>query len=103
QFRAMLTVRNSTDQPMHIQLQPQATGVELAAQKLELPAQSARELTWDVTVPASLAQAAQGEWQWQLEAHDSKTGAKDSLAFTQRVLPAVPLAVQQASLLQMDG
>lgn len=103
QFQAMVTVRNSTDQSMHIQLQPQATGVELAAQKLELPAQSARELTWDVTVPASLAQAAQGEWQWQLEAHDSKTGAKDALAFTQRVLPAVPLAVQQATLQQIDG
>lgn len=103
QFRAMITVRNSTDQPMQMHLQPKATGVELAAQKLELPPQSARELTWDVTVPASLAQAAHGEWHWQLEAHDSKTGAKDALAFTQRVLPAVPLAVQQATLVQMDG
>jgi alpha-2-macroglobulin len=103
QFSAMLTVRNSTDQAMQLKLQPTAEGVVLAAQTLELAAQSSRELTWDVAVPTSLSQAAQGEWHWQLEAHDSKFGAKDTLAFTQRVLPAVPLAVQQATLQQVDG
>lgn len=103
QFRAMLTVRNSTDQAMQVQLQPTAAGAALTAKTVEVPAQAAKQVVWDVTVPASLGQAAQGEWRWEIAAHDTQTGAKDALAFTQRLLPAVPLAVQQATLVQLDG
>ena len=103
QFRAMVTVRNSTAQPMQVQLQPQASGVELAVQTVEVPAQEAREVTWDVTVPAQLGAAAQAQWAWKLEASDAKTGASDALAFNQRLLPAVPVMVQQATIAQIDG
>ena len=103
QFRAMLTVRNSTDQPMQVKLQPHAGDVALKAQTVELAAQSAREVTWEVTVPHSLAQAAQGTWQWRMDAEDAKSGAKDSLVVQQRLLPAVPLAVQQATIAQVGG
>lgn len=102
-FRAMLTVRNTTDQPMQVKLQPKVSGAELAAQTVQVPAQEAREVTWDVTVPASLMQAAQGEWHWQIHAQDTKTGAQDALAVSQRLLPAVPLAVQQATVQQIES
>jgi len=102
-FRAMLTVRNTTDQPMQVKLQPKVPGAELAVQNVAVPAQEAREVAWDVTVPVSLAQSAQGEWHWQLHAQDTKTGAQDTLAVSQRLLPAVPLAVQQATIQQIDG
>ena len=102
-FRAMLTVRNTTDQPMQVKLQPKVSGAELAAQTVQVPAQEAREVTWDVTVPASLMQAAQGQWHWQIHAQDTKTGAQDELAVSQRLLPAVPLAVQQATVQQIES
>lgn len=103
QFRAMVTVRNTTQQPMQVQLQPKAHGLELPAQTVEIAAQQAREVSWNVTVPTALAQAAESAWDWRLEGRDTKTGAKDALAFTLRLLPAVPLAVQQATLVQIDG
>ncbi|WP_284336997.1 alpha-2-macroglobulin family protein [Comamonas sp. NoAH] len=102
-FRAMVTVRNSTEQAMQVKLQPRAEGASLAAQTVEVPAQEAREVAWDVTVPNSLNQAVQAQWQWQLEAEDTKSGAKDNLTFSQRLLPAVPLGVQQATIQQIDG
>lgn len=102
-FTAMLTVRNSTAQPMQVQLTPKSQDIQLDAQTLEVPAQSAREVTWAITVPSHLAQAAEGELHWTIEAQDSKTGARDALAVQQRLLPAVPVAVQQAMLTQIDG
>lgn len=54
-------------------------------------------------MPTLLEQAAQGEWSWQLDARDTVSGAQDSLALSLRLLPAVPLGVQQAALVQIDG
>lgn len=103
QFQAMLTLRNSTDALMRVQLQPKATGVSLTEQTVEIPPHAARALNWEVTVPTLLEQAAQGEWSWQLDARDTVSGAQDSLALSLRLLPAVPLGVQQAALVQIDG
>ena len=102
-FQALLTLRNSTDQTMRVQLQPQAEGVQLPAQTVEIPAQASREVRWQVQVPVMLAQRSSGMWRWQIDAQDSPSGAQDSVVVTQRVLPAVPLAVQQATIVQLDG
>ncbi len=102
-FRAMVTVRNSTAQPMQINLQPQAEGLQLKPQTVDVPAQSAREVAWEVTAPTRAAPVAQDAWHWKIQARDARSGAQDSLHIPQRLLPAVPLTVQQATLQQLDG
>jgi hypothetical protein len=38
-----------------------------------------------------------------IEARDTASGARDALKARQRIVPAVPLTVQQATLVQVDG
>ncbi len=103
QFRALFTVRNTTAQPMQVQLQPQATGLELAAQNVDIPAGEAKTLEWPVQLPIALAQADEGTVRWTVQATDRTSGASDALTVGQRLLPAVPLTVQQSTLVQMEG
>ena len=103
QFMALFTVRNTTAQPMQVQLQPQATGLELAAQNVDIPAGEAKTLEWPVQLPIALAQADEGTVRWTVQATDRTSGASDALTVGQRLLPAVPLTVQQATLVQMEG
>lgn len=103
QLTAMLTVRNTTEQPMQVQVTPQSAHLSLPAQTVEIAAQQAQVLQWPVTVPALPASAPESELHWTLEAHDLRTGARDTLLATQRWLPAVPLAVQQSTLHQLDS
>ena len=70
-----------------------------APQDLVLPAGSARELSWPVDVPASVSQL-----NWVANAEEQGGGkAQDTLKLVQKVLPAVPLRVTQATLAQLDG
>ncbi|MGN1055598.1 MAG: alpha-2-macroglobulin family protein [Comamonas sp.] len=102
-FTAMLTVRNSTAEPMQVQITPQSAQLQLQPQTVEVAAQSAQEVRWDVTVPSTLGQSASAPLSWRLQAQDSRSGASDALTVQQLLLPAVPLVVQQASLVQIDG
>ena len=70
QFMALFTVRNTTAQPMQVQLQPQATGLELAAQNVDIPAGEAKTLEWPVQLPIALAQADEGTVRWTVQATD---------------------------------
>ena len=64
-----------------------------------LPPGSARELAWTVEVPADVSVV-----DWVASADEQGGGkARDSLKVAQRVVPAVPLRVTQATLLQLDG
>src|SRR5256885_7199597 len=49
QFRAMVTLRNTSAKAMKVQVTPRATLLELAAQTVEIPAGEAREVAWNVT------------------------------------------------------
>ncbi len=107
-FSARVTLRNTTDRAMRVQVAPRATLLTLAPQTVDLPAQQARELGWDVTVPGALADTRASELLWEIEAHDTlagdpqgKAGARDALKVSQRVEPAVPVTVQQATLAQL--
>ena len=102
-FQAMLTLRNTTTKPMKVQAAPRATLLSLASQTVEIPAGEARELSWPVTVPTQLGQTRATALMWEIEAKDLLAGARDALKVSQRVLPAVPLTVQQATLVQLDG
>ncbi|WP_240162370.1 alpha-2-macroglobulin [Glaciimonas sp. PAMC28666] len=105
-FSALVTVRNTTTRAMQVHAtanQSTASPVAptmppLPARDVNIPAGESRELVWQVTAPADVPQL-----KWEINAQE-QGGAKvkDSIKFTQRVVPAVPVTVQQASLFQLD-
>jgi len=103
QFRAQVTLRNTTKQAMKVEVSPRATLLDLKTQSVDIPAGEAREVTWMVTAPAQLAQIRSEAILWEIEARDTQSGARDLLKARQRIVPAVPLTVQQATLVQLDG
>ena len=108
QFRAQFTLRNTTKAAMKVEVTPRATLLELKAQTIDIPAGEAREVAWMVTAPAQLALTRAEAILWEIEARDlsapdAKTAARDALKARQRIIPAVPLTVQQATLIQVDG
>jgi uncharacterized protein YfaS (alpha-2-macroglobulin family) len=102
-FRAQFTLRNTTKQAMKVVVTPRATLLELPIQNVEIPAGEAREVAWTVTAPAQLAFTRAEALLWEVEAKDSVSGARDALKAHQRLIPTVPLTVQQATLVQIDG
>ena len=103
QFRAQITLRNTTKVAMKVEVSPRATLLELKPQLVDIPAGEAREVAWMVTAPAQLAFTRQEAILWEIEAKDAVSGARDALKARQRIIPAVPLTVQQATLVQVDG
>ncbi|WP_092130603.1 alpha-2-macroglobulin [Polaromonas sp. YR568] len=103
QFRAQLTVRNTTKAAMKVEVSPRATLLDLKPQTVDIPAGEAREVAWMVTAPAQLALTRAEAILWEIEAKDTISGARDGLKARQRIIPAVPLTVQQATLMQVDG
>ena len=107
QFNAMVTVRNTTTRAMQLRLNAKATGaapagtIALQDKDVAIPAGEAREVMWPVTVPADISQLS-----WEIGAQEqsvsSTSAAKDAVKFVQRVLPAIPVTVQQATLFQLD-
>ena len=103
QFRAQVTLRNTTKVAMKVEVTPRATLLDLKPQTVDIPAGEAREVAWPVTAPAQLALTRAEAILWEIEAKDTLTGARDALKARQRIIPAVPLTVQQATLVQVDG
>ncbi|MBF5003220.1 alpha-2-macroglobulin family protein [Diaphorobacter caeni] len=103
QFRAMLTLRNTTANAMKVEVTPRAALLTLDKQTVDIPANDSREVTWDVTAPAQLAQTRAQALMWEIEAKDLTAGARDALKVTQKLIPAIPLTVQQGTLMQVDG
>ena len=103
QYRAQLTLRNTTKQAMKVVVTPRATLLNLEQQTVDIPAGDAKEIAWNVTAPAQLALTRNEAILWEIEAKDTISGARDALKARQRIIPAVPLTVQQATLVQIDG
>jgi hypothetical protein len=98
-------LRNTTRQPMKVEVAPRATLLTLPPQTVDIPAEEARELYWDVTAPEQLAATRAQALIWEIEARGSSGGtpvAKDTLKISQRIIPAVPVTVQQATLVQLE-
>ncbi len=105
-FRAQITLRNTTHNAMKVEATPRATMLELKPKTVDIPAGESRELAWTVTAPSQLEQTGVEAILWEIEAHDTSAGsagARDALTVHQRIIPAVPLTVQQATLVQLDG
>ena len=103
QFRAQFTLRNTTKAAMKVEVTPRATLLSLKTETVDIPAGEAREVAWSVKAPAQLAQTRVQALLWEIEAKDQLGGARDALKASQRLIPAVPLTVQQATLVQVDG
>ena len=103
QFRAQVTLRNTTKAAMKVEVAPRATLLTLDKQTVDIPAGESREVAWNVTAPAQLAQTRAEALLWEIEARDTVGGARDALKASQRIIAAVPLTVQQATLVQVDG
>ncbi|HYW56680.1 MAG TPA: MG2 domain-containing protein [Polaromonas sp.] len=103
EYRAQLTLRNTTKAAMKVEVSPRATLLDLKPQTVDIPAGEAREVAWMVTAPAQLALTRAEAILWEIEAKDTVSGARDGLKARQRIVPAVPLTVQQATLVQVDG
>ncbi|MBK6854445.1 MAG: alpha-2-macroglobulin [Burkholderiales bacterium] len=74
---------------------PVAVGAALPTRQIRIEAQSAAELSWEVEVPYNLRQL-----DWTVAAQTS--GARDRMKITQAVREAIPVTVQQATLMQLD-
>ncbi len=103
EFRAQLTLRNTTKAAMKVEVAPRATLLELPKQSIDIPAGEAREVSWSISAPAQLALSRFESILWEIEARDTLGGARDALKARQRIVPAVPVEVQQATLVQVDG
>ncbi|MDD2767443.1 MAG: MG2 domain-containing protein [Methylococcus sp.] len=102
-FRAIFNLRNATDRKISGQLGAKLTpkgaaaGQDLPPQPFELDGGSAADFSWEVKVPVDVAGL-----DWEIAAADSAGAATDRLKTGQRVEPAVPVRVFQASLTRIN-
>ena len=98
-MRSEVTLRNATERPMQVRVAGRVDrlGEGLAPRDVTLAAGEAQTIGWDVTVPLGVASLG-----YEIEAaeHGAPAGAApvDRVRVTQRVVPAVPPRVYQATL-----
>ncbi|WP_234483864.1 alpha-2-macroglobulin family protein [Noviherbaspirillum pedocola] len=103
-YGAMVTLRNGAARAMAVDVEARMAGRALDAQprRVRLEAGESQQLSWDVVAPQDVKEVA-----WELRAQEvgsgGNVGARDALKLSQKVLPAVPVTVQQATLIQLDG
>ncbi|CAN7595113.1 alpha-2-macroglobulin family protein [Rhizobacter sp. LjRoot28] len=113
QFTAMLTLRNTTAREMKVraalngtankavgsQVALQRDPLSFSPQEIVLPAGSAKDVLWGVTVPPDSVSIG---WEASVEELGGEK-VRDRMKFNQLVSPAVPVRVLQASLMQLDA
>jgi uncharacterized protein YfaS (alpha-2-macroglobulin family) len=100
-FRAGVTLRNTTTRAMKVNATPTVQGLanNPAPQSISLAAGAAQEIYWEVAVPDG---ATRIDWQIEAAEQGAAKPAKDAMKTSQKVVPAVPVTVQQATLTQID-
>ncbi|MBI0329734.1 alpha-2-macroglobulin family protein [Burkholderia plantarii] len=100
---APFTLRNTTSRAMKVVVTPNVPGLALAAQTVDLAAGASHEVSWRVAIPDGIADAG-GALPWSVAAAEQGGAhAADALKITQRIVPSLPVTVQQATLTQVDG
>ncbi|MGB7483356.1 MAG: MG2 domain-containing protein [Castellaniella sp.] len=109
-YEARATVRNRTSRPMALSLSAGVTAadgarVSLPGQALRLEPGAAHTAAWPVSAPLLSGGADTETLRWHFEARTTEgEAASDRIAVEQTLLPAVPITVRQATLLQVpDG
>ncbi|HEX7686217.1 MAG TPA: MG2 domain-containing protein, partial [Burkholderiaceae bacterium] len=94
-YKAMFTLRNTTKQAMQASLNGQVGDAKLPALTVTIPAAGAVDTGWDVDAPFNVKHV---DW---VVAADAGS-AHDRMKFAQKIAEAVPVTVQQATLVQVD-
>ena len=94
-YKAMFTLRNSSTAAMSASIAASAGALALPPQAVAVAAGAAVDVAWDVDVPLDVAGVA-----WVVAADAG--ASHDRMKFAQKVVPAVPVTVQQATLVQLD-
>jgi len=106
-YTARITVRNRTGQAMPLTVSAQVqgdggAGQSLPEQTLDLAAGASRVLSWPVQAPELDSDQEQEVLRWTFAARPREgASASDRIVVTQTLLPAVPVTVRQATLLQI--
>ena len=98
QYRAWVSVRNTTKDAIKLTLRGKAGNQALSEQSVALAAGDATEVAWNTTVPADMEKLA-----WQIDAVDSNGKSRDSIKLIQKIQPKVPVTVQQATFMQLKA
>jgi len=112
-YRAIATLRNTTDRAMALRVQASYEGKgvdadQLAARQIEVPAGDARTVSWDIQAPESNLFTEATTLVWSLDAREMRSDsesapAADRLVFRQRLLPSVPVRTRQSTLLALES
>lgn len=99
-FSALFTVRNASDRAMSLSVSArpswsEGTGFDPIAVKLA-PGE-AREVSWPAQVPQGIESAT-----WEAQVKEDAGEGFDKIKVSQRVVPAVPVQVYQATVTQLD-
>ena len=99
-LRPEFTLRNTSDDELRVDaaLRVEGLGRELAPQQLTLAPGEARALGFEIEVPAGVSALV-----YELAAKSGDAGPEDRVRVSQRVVPAVPERVFQATLLRLDA
>ncbi len=98
-FAAGFTVRNTSDHDMNVVAALKTTdgmaGTPFQTVSLAIPAGQAKDALWQVTVPTGITKIG-----YEVSVQD-QANARDTIKVSQKVVPAVPLRVFQATLAQI--
>jgi uncharacterized protein YfaS (alpha-2-macroglobulin family) len=101
-YRAVFTIRNTTDREIATETMARLTDErgarDLPPLKERLNAGEAREVGWEVAVPEGIDSI-----KWNLRLTDGAGKAGDALSVTQKVIPVVRPRVFQATITQLDN
>lgn len=97
-YRAGVTVRNGTERAMQVSVAGNAGKQALTAQKIKLEAGAAQEVAWILQAPEGVE-----AMPWRIEATEQNGKAVDRIKLTQKIVPRVPVTVQQASFMRLEA
>jgi uncharacterized protein YfaS (alpha-2-macroglobulin family) len=97
EFYPEISLRNSTDKPMVVTVDGfvKETNQKLQPNSITLEPQETKQVFWNVKVPFEAKSLT-----YEFKANSGKT--KDSLKITQKVIPAIPVTVQQGTIFQLE-
>jgi hypothetical protein len=98
-FRAEFTVRNTMQKSVEVEASATAQGISDALPPFVVPlaAGEAGTIGWDTRVPIGLSTIL-----WEVEVGEKGSSRKDRITVSQKVIPAVPDRIFQATIAQLD-
>jgi len=98
EFLAELTVRNTTNQPIKVLAESNVSKLneKLSPISILIPAEQTQFVGWNIKVPSGIDKL---EYEFKVKSNE----ASDKLKITQKVIPSIPVSVQQATLVQLNN